>query len=129
MTRKAVEQNRRVETPRNTVEVKRRARALGFDAVGVASLEPNAHAVELERWLAAGYAGTMSYLHRQSARRKQPARIMAGAKVAVVTLTNYCHGSVGPRAAAWGAAKVPQNTQSAAHQLVLCRPPGYAPAP
>ncbi|OLC70833.1 MAG: tRNA epoxyqueuosine(34) reductase QueG [Gemmatimonadetes bacterium 13_1_40CM_4_69_8] len=121
MTRKDVEQKRRVETSRNTVEVKRRARDLGFDAVGVASLEPNAHAVELERWLAAGYAGTMSYLHRQSARRKQPARIMAGAKVAVVTLTNYCHGSIDPGAVPGGAAKVAQYAQSADYHRVLGR--------
>src|SRR3989454_9499434 len=122
MTRKDVEQKRRVATSRNTVEVKRRARDLGFDAVGVASLEPNAHAVELERWLAAGYAGTMSYLHRQSARRKQPARIMAGAKVAVVTLTNYFHGAVDPRARPGGAAKGAPNAQSADHHPRLGRP-------
>src|SRR5207247_2339644 len=50
---------------RNSVAVKRRGEALGFDAIGVASLERNAHADALDRWLAAGYAGTMSYLHRQ----------------------------------------------------------------
>src|SRR2546423_2849537 len=91
-----VEQRRRAETSRNTVEVKRRALALGFDAVGIATLEANAHAAELERWLAAGYAGTMTYLHRQAAKRKQPAAIMPEATVAIVTLTNYYHGSADP---------------------------------
>src|SRR5881397_2488601 len=81
------------DVERNTVEVKRRALALGFDAVGIATLEANAHAAELDRWLAAGYAGTMTYLHRQAEKRKDPARIMPDAKVAVVTLTNYFHGS------------------------------------
>ena len=75
-----------------TVEVKRRALELGFDAVGIASLEPNQHGAELDRWLGAGYAGTMTYLHRQAAKRKDPARIMPGARCAVVTLTNYFHG-------------------------------------
>ena len=75
-----------------SVELKRRALELGFDAVGIATLEKSAHAAELDRWLAAGYAGTMSYLHRQAAKRKDPARIMPGATVAVVTLTNYFHG-------------------------------------
>src|SRR5205809_6708287 len=84
------------DVERNTVEVKRRALALGFDAVGIATLEANAHAAELDRWLAAGYAGTMTYLHRQAEKRKDPARIMPGAKVAVVTLTNYFHGSAHP---------------------------------
>ena len=91
-----------------TVAVKRRALELGFDAVGIASLEANAHAAELDHWLDAGYAGTMAYLHRQAAKRKDPARIMPDAKVAVVTLTNYFHGpapSPSPRVAqyAWSA--------------------------
>jgi epoxyqueuosine reductase len=77
-----------------TVELKRRARALGFDAVGVATLDPTPHAIELDRWLAAGYAGTMTYLHRQAEQRKAPQRIMPEARVAVVTLTNYLHRSI-----------------------------------
>ena len=64
---------------------------MGFDAVGVTTLEANEHAGELERWLAAGYAGTMTYLHRQVEKRKEPARIMPGARAAVVALTNYFH--------------------------------------
>ncbi len=79
-----------------TVAVKRRALEIGFDAVGVASLEANAHARELDAWLGAGYAGTMTYLHRQAEKRKRPATIMAGARVAVVTLTNYFHGPTDP---------------------------------
>src|SRR6266704_2174017 len=89
---KDVEQRRRAEASRKGVEVKRRGLALGFDAVGIATLETNAHAAELDRWLAAGYAGTMTYLHRQAEKRKDPARIMPGAKVAIVTLMNYFHG-------------------------------------
>jgi len=94
--KKDVKQKRRAATSRNSVEVKRRGLALGFDAVGIATLEPSAHVAELDRWLAAGYAGTMTYLHRQAEKRKDPARIMPGAKVAVVTLTNYFHGSTDP---------------------------------
>src|SRR6266516_979110 len=82
--KKEVAQKRRAETSRNSVEVKRRGLALGFDAVGIATLEPSAHVAELDRWLAAGYAGTMTYLHRQAEKRKDPARIMPGAKAAVV---------------------------------------------
>jgi epoxyqueuosine reductase len=76
-----------------SAEIKRRATALGFDATGVAPLERNAHATELDRWLAAGHAGTMTYLHRQAEKRKDPTRIMPEARVAVVTLTNYFHGA------------------------------------
>src|SRR5207249_4443414 len=115
---KDVEQNRRAKTSPNIVALKRRALELGFDAVGVAPLEPNAHAGELDAWLAAGYAGTMSYLHRQSAKRKQPARIMPGAKVAVVTLTNYFHD---PGPPARGQPRVAQYAQSADYHRVLGR--------
>jgi epoxyqueuosine reductase len=90
-----VEQNRRAEALKKSVDVKRRAGELGFDATGIATLEPNAHAAELDRWLEAGYAGTMTYLHRQAEKRKDPRRIVPEARAAVVTLTNYFHGSSG----------------------------------
>jgi len=103
-----------VEASRNTVAVRRRAAELGFDAVGIASLEPNGHAPELDAWLEAGYAGTMTYLHRQAERRKDPARIMPGARVAVVTLTNYFHGRASPVVG-----KVAQYAWSTDYHLVL----------
>src|SRR2546421_7324194 len=116
MKEKGVEQKRHAEASRNTVELKRRALEMGFTAVGVASLEPNAHAAELDRWLAAGYAGTMTYLHRQAAKRKEPARIMPGATAAVVTLTNYFHN---PGPPARGQPRVAQYAQSADYHRVL----------
>ena len=76
-----------------SAEVKRRAAAHGFAATGMTPLDRNSHAAELDRWLAAGHAGTMTYLNRQAEKRKDPRRIMAGARVAVVTLTNYYHGT------------------------------------
>src|SRR2546425_375232 len=89
----AARSHARMNPVQKSVALKRRGEALGFDAVGVASLERNAHADELDRWLAAGYAGAMSYLHRQAEQRKLPHRIMPEATVAVVTLTSYFHGS------------------------------------
>jgi epoxyqueuosine reductase len=110
-----VSELRRGEASRRTVAVKRRALELGFDAVGVASLERNGHADELDRWLAAGYAGTMTYLHRQAEQRKDPRHIMPKARVAVVTLTNYFHGAAQPKAAG----KVAQYAWSADYHHVL----------
>jgi epoxyqueuosine reductase len=97
--------NRPAQALNRSVEVKRRATALGFDAVGVTTLEPNTHAAELDRWLAAGHAGTMTYLQRQAEKRKDPRRIMPGARAAVVTLTNYFHGTAhaGVAQYAWSA--------------------------
>ena len=91
-----VQQRRRTEASNKSVEVKRRALALGFDAAGVTTLEPNGHADELDRWLGAGYGGTMTYLQRQAEKRKVPATIWPDARAAVVTLTNYWHGPASP---------------------------------
>ncbi len=69
--------------------VKRWARQAGFLACGITDLSPNAHADALDRWLAAGYGGTMRYIHRQAKKRKQPALVDANARSAVVVLDNY----------------------------------------
>lgn len=114
-----VEQRRRTEAPNKTGEVKRRALGLGFDGVGIASLEANPHAAELDRWLAAGHAGTMTYLHRQADKRKEPTRIMPEARVAVVTLSNYYHGSSGPGRMAGEPGRVAQYAWSADYHRVL----------
>ena len=71
------------------------ARSLGFLDVGVASLEPSRRGEALDAWLAAGYGGTMRYLHRQAARRKRPGEIVPGAAVAVVVLDNYLPAAPG----------------------------------
>lgn len=92
---------------------------MGFDAVGVTTLEPNAHASELDRWLEAGYAGTMTYLNRQADKRRDPRRIMPEARVAVVTLTNYYHGSAHPGATPRGQPKVAQYAWSSDYHDVL----------
>jgi epoxyqueuosine reductase len=91
-----VEERRRGEASRTTARVKTRALELGFSAVGITQLEANPHAAELDAWLAAGYAGRMTYLHRQATKRKDPRRIMPDARYAVVTLTNYFHESPDP---------------------------------
>ncbi len=86
-------------------EIKRLGAELGFSAVGIAPLERNPHAPELDRWLADGHAGTMTYLHRQAEKRKDPRLTMPEAKAAVVTLTNYFHGWVDPGAMPRGVAQ------------------------
>ena len=102
-----------------SIELKRRALALGFDAVGIAPLAANPHAAALDRWLDAGYAGTMTYLHRQAAKRKDPRSIMPHARAAVVTLTNYCHGSINPGAIPQGTARVAQYAWSTDYHRII----------
>ena len=43
-------------------EIKRRARALGFDLVGIAPASPSRYRDYLRQWLDDGQAGTMHYL-------------------------------------------------------------------
>jgi epoxyqueuosine reductase len=69
--------------------LKERARELGFLACGITDTSPTAHAVELDAWLANGYAGTMRYLHRQAKRRKHPRLNVPEALSVVVLLENY----------------------------------------
>jgi epoxyqueuosine reductase len=69
--------------------VKARAAQLGFMACGITHPGPTAHADRLDEWLAKGYAGTMRYLHRQAARRKDPRQIVPEARAVVVVLDNY----------------------------------------
>lgn len=70
-------------------EIKARAVELGFIACGITDPSPVPHAVELDQWLARGYGGTMRYLHRQAARRKEPQRILPEARSVIVVLDNY----------------------------------------
>ena len=70
-------------------EVRAEAARIGFAASGVARLDPSRRGDALDRWLAAGYGGTMRYLHRQARKRKAPASITPGARSAVVVLENY----------------------------------------
>src|SRR5690349_15442232 len=70
-------------------EVKEEARRIGFVACGIADLQPSRRADALDRWLAAGYGGTMRYLHRQAKKRKFPAGATPGAVRAIVVLENY----------------------------------------
>ena len=112
MTANGVAGKRQART--SSADVKTRALELGFSAVGIATLEPSAHGDFIDRWLAAGYGGTMTYLNRQAAKRKDPRLIFPAARRAVVTLTNYYHGPA-PRSGA----RVAQYAWSADYHLVL----------
>jgi epoxyqueuosine reductase len=69
--------------------VKAHALALGFARVGITDLDPTPHGDVLTRWLERGMAGTMRYMHRQAARRREPASIAPGTTRAVVVSRNY----------------------------------------
>jgi epoxyqueuosine reductase len=75
--------------PLTSSDIKRRAAELGFDLCGIA---PAADLPELSffnKWLARGYAGTMTYLNRSAARRADVRRVLPSAKTVICTGTVY----------------------------------------
>ena len=67
--------------------IKNRALELEFDLVGITTAEPIAtdDTAHLQRWLDAGYAAGMEYMHRNIAKRINPAAIMEGARSVICT--------------------------------------------
>ena len=79
-----------------TGSVKSRALASGFDHVAIGPASPPDHGRALERWLAAGYAGTMSYLERRLGERLDPDSVLPGARSVVCVALNYFPGEPVP---------------------------------
>ncbi|MGB0714458.1 MAG: tRNA epoxyqueuosine(34) reductase QueG [Phycisphaerae bacterium] len=61
----------------------------GIHGVGITSARPIGRGEFLRDWLAKGYAGEMSYLHRYADLRVDPQRLLDGAKSVVVFAQNY----------------------------------------
>ena len=59
-------------------DIKRLGRDLGFSKLGVAATNLDADERYLERWLALGRHGTMSYMQRHGRKRTRPAELVPG---------------------------------------------------
>ena len=70
-----------------TAWVSERARALGFDACGVAPAEKFPELTEYSEWLERGYAGEMKYL--EDLRRADPREAMPGVRSLIVCALHY----------------------------------------
>lgn len=66
-----------------------RARALGFDALGVAHIDLEEDEGHLVRWLDAGYHGQMHYMERHGLTRSRPAALAPGSVRVVSVRMNY----------------------------------------
>lgn len=69
--------------------IRARARELGFDLVGLASLGPAETAPMFDEWISRGFAGDMAYLERGGEKRADPRRVFESVKSAVVVGMNY----------------------------------------
>lgn len=89
-----------------TRQIKAQAHALGFDAVGIASLRPSALSSDslqsagehsfsnslleaLTRWLSSGFHGTMAWLARDPYRRSHPEAVLPGCQSVIMVGMNY----------------------------------------
>jgi epoxyqueuosine reductase len=70
-------------------QVRAAARALGFDAVGIAPADPPPHAGFLREWLARGFAGEMAWIARRAEQREDPRRVLPGARSIVAVALVY----------------------------------------
>ena len=74
---------------RSADDIRAKARALGFEKVGVARAGRAPRADFLRSWLEEGRHGEMAYMARAPERREEPARILPGARAVVCVAKNY----------------------------------------
>jgi len=69
--------------------IKRRARELGFDLVGITDARPSAYRDYMRNWLDDGRAGTMDYLANRFDERTDPGVVLSGARSVICVAINY----------------------------------------
>jgi len=74
-----------------TEQIKQRAIELGFDLVGITDASPlhPDYLKQLLGWLDAGYAGQMTWMHKNLEKRTNPAKLLPGAQSVIVVGLNY----------------------------------------
>src|SRR5450432_2577876 len=72
-----------------STDIKAHARTLGFDLCGVAPAANHPELAFLREWLARGYGGTMTYLHRSAKKRLDIRTAEPTAQTVIVTGTLY----------------------------------------
>lgn len=75
--------------PESVARIRRIAEELGFDRLGIARAKPPPRAEALEPWLASGHAGRMDYLQRHVEIRKDPQRLLPGARSVICVAMKY----------------------------------------
>lgn len=71
-------------------DIKRAAREIGFEAVGIVAAKPlTTEGERLRGWLGREYHGTMAWMERDPDKRADPRLLMPGVKSIIVVLHNY----------------------------------------
>jgi epoxyqueuosine reductase len=69
------------------------ARELGFDSCRIAACSSPPHVEEFDNWLSEGAHGEMGYMARGEEKRRDPQKILPGAKSIIVLALNYFQGA------------------------------------
>jgi len=72
-----------------SAQIKARARELGFDLCGIAPAAAHPELNFFREWLARGYGGTMTYLHRSAKKRVDIRKVVPTARTVIATATVY----------------------------------------
>jgi len=67
-------------------------RELGFQQVGIASVDLPEHEAHLQRWLAAGHQGEMDYMAAHGSKRSRPAELVPGTLRVISLRMDYLPG-------------------------------------
>jgi epoxyqueuosine reductase len=70
-------------------EIKSRARAIGFDLVGITTAQSPQHSRQFQDWLADKFHGEMAYMERNAGKRIDPSKVLPDARSVVVVGMNY----------------------------------------
>src|ERR1051326_3341789 len=70
-------------------ELNKFALQLGFDACRIAACSAPEHTDQFAQWLEAGAHGEMDYMRRGEEKRRDPQKILPGAKSIIVLALNY----------------------------------------
>ncbi|MBI5058746.1 tRNA epoxyqueuosine(34) reductase QueG [candidate division KSB1 bacterium] len=81
-----------IPAPEAKARIVEEATRLGIGRVGFAPAAPPSRHEQFRRWLAAGMAGTMTYLNRQERRRSDPRRLLPGARTIISLGESYYTG-------------------------------------
>lgn len=81
----------------NTVSLLRKwAKELGFQALGITGIDLGEHEDYLQKWLAAGYHGEMAYMARHGSKRSRPQDLVPGTISVLSLRMDYLPGGADP---------------------------------